>query len=382
MPEHRNDPTPDEAARLAERLRLESLGRITGELVHDLANDITALEARARLAAGEARAGRPSLGELERVVEGAADAGAMLRDVLEVLRGERISPEVTVEAKPLVERVIRRMLPSCRPLEIRLHSSLPAGVEVPGRASFLTRAVRNLLANAARHADREVRVEMDLSLHDASAAGGRAVLLLAVEDDGPGIPESQAAALFLPLSRGLEGGTGLGLSSAAWAVAQLGGMLDHRAGGALGGARFEVRLPCFVRGEEDGGRPLAGHRVVILERAPGMEEAVGTRLLDQGAEVLRVSSAGGGEDELLAALMRGRPDAVLLDPEVCEGTGVRLWERLSRLDPRTAERVVFLARLEPGDALLESARRTGRPVIPQPADLLSLSRTLERLVRR
>src|SRR5262245_17760517 len=71
-----------------------------------------------------------------------------------------------------------------------------AGATVLGNAPQLARVVRNLLTNAVRHAEREVKValrEFDLEDHDLadSDVGADAAVQLIVDDDGPGIPTGE-----------------------------------------------------------------------------------------------------------------------------------------------------------------------------------------------
>jgi signal transduction histidine kinase len=101
--------------------------------------------------------------------------------------------------------------------------------------------VRNLLENAARHARTAVSLEV-------VAQGGR--VILAVEDDGPGIPVSDRDRVFERFSR-LEDarssgeGVGLGLAVVKRIVERHGGKVGATESHALGGARFEVVLPAF-----------------------------------------------------------------------------------------------------------------------------------------
>jgi signal transduction histidine kinase len=232
--EESRDDTAD-AAEAAERARLEELGRVAAELIHDLANTVDALRTRIRLAAGEARMGRLPLVEMDRVGETAGELGTMLHDVLDVARGATLSPEVTFDPRAVTERAIRRVLPDTRPLDLRLECTLPEGVRVGGRESFLARALANLLRNAVRHAQSQVLAELALEHNEDD----RPRLLIGVEDDGPG------------MGRKTGGGRdasapahGLGLRSVDWAARQLGGTVSYSRGQALGGARFELLLPC------------------------------------------------------------------------------------------------------------------------------------------
>jgi signal transduction histidine kinase len=108
-----------------------------------------------------------------------------------------------------------------------------------GDSRLLMRAVANLLANAAKYGAGQVRL---------SAAREDGAIVIAVEDDGPGIPEAERERVFEPFYRldrsrdRASGGFGLGLAIARKAVALHGGTV--RAGDSeLGGARFVICVP-------------------------------------------------------------------------------------------------------------------------------------------
>ncbi|MBV9109358.1 MAG: HAMP domain-containing histidine kinase [Gemmatimonadetes bacterium] len=234
----------DDAARgLQLRERMEALGQVSAELMHDLSMGLSALEARARIAAMEARAGRPPTGELEQVVDASADLNLMMRDALEAVQGRTLSPEVRFEVASVVERAVRRYFPASRGVEVRLKTDIPEGVEVEGRASFLFRSVMNLLSNAMRHCRSEVQVGVSVDDPRRMDEDAEAVVCIDIEDDGAGLDLARAATLFEPAPFGDAEGVGMGLSAVAWMVGQLGGWVRHRPGDELGGACFEIRLP-------------------------------------------------------------------------------------------------------------------------------------------
>jgi signal transduction histidine kinase len=78
-----------------------------------------------------------------------------------------------------------------------------------------------------------------------------AVCRIVVEDDGPGIPEAERAAVFSPYyrverSRSRQtGGTGLGLAISREIAEAHGGSVVAEAS-ARGGARFVVTLPSLA----------------------------------------------------------------------------------------------------------------------------------------
>jgi signal transduction histidine kinase len=114
-----------------------------------------------------------------------------------------------------------------------------SAAQVIGDRDQLTRAIRNLTDNAARHAATTVQLAL-------SENGEQAVL--AVTDDGPGIPHDQRERVFERFTRldearaASSGGTGLGLSITRDIVERHGGTVtidvDHHPG-----TRFVVTLP-------------------------------------------------------------------------------------------------------------------------------------------
>jgi two-component system, OmpR family, sensor histidine kinase PrrB len=69
---------------------------------------------------------------------------------------------------------------------------------------------------------------------------------LTVEDDGPGVPEGERERIFERFARGTTAtaqGSGLGLALVRQQAALHGGTVEV-GDSELGGARFEVALPC------------------------------------------------------------------------------------------------------------------------------------------
>lgn len=133
----------------------------------------------------------------------------------------------------VLEEVVRARASSSVVVDARGVSAAP----VRGSRDDLARLVRNLLANAVRHARERVTVTCG---QDGSGT------LLVVADDGLGIEPALREAVFERFlradpARGHDSGTGLGLSIARAVAERHGGgvhVVDSN-----GGARFEVRLP-------------------------------------------------------------------------------------------------------------------------------------------
>jgi signal transduction histidine kinase len=123
--------------------------------------------------------------------------------------------------------------------DLRVDTAQVSAGRVEGDAAGLRRVLRNLGDNATRHANRRVAF---------SVAERDSVVLLEVDDDGPGVPEADRERVFerfvrLDDARARDdGGSGLGLAIVAELVAAHGGTVTL-ASSPIGGTRVEVSLP-------------------------------------------------------------------------------------------------------------------------------------------
>ena len=122
---------------------------------------------------------------------------------------------------------------------IELHSMPDVVVEAERR--YLHRVIQNLVGNAVRYCDNKVLISGGLD-QDGQA-------YVAVEDDGPGIPEVDRARVFEAFARlddsrtRASGGYGLGLSIVSRIAYWFGGKIHVDQSPSLGGARFTMTWP-------------------------------------------------------------------------------------------------------------------------------------------
>ncbi|MER5309849.1 ATP-binding protein [Streptomyces sp. NPDC002773] len=178
----------------------------------------------------------------EVVAEAAADVVRLqtLADDLLLLASHRATaaPREPVDLAALAEDLVRehQHLPDAAGLVVTCEAPAPALVH--GNATRLERLLRNLLANACRHAESQITVTV--------TADGTSVTL-AVADDGPGIPPADRARVFdrftrLDASRTrASGGAGLGLPIARDIATDHAGTLTVE--DAARGARLVARFP-------------------------------------------------------------------------------------------------------------------------------------------
>src|SRR6185312_3512765 len=124
------------------------------------------------------------------------------------------------------------------PVGVAVTATLPdPEVTVPGSAPGLLLALDNLLANAVRHSGGH-RIEVSVRLD-----GDR--VLVAVDDDGAGVPVDDRDVVFARFRRGRTAraaGSGLGLALVAQQAALHGGRA-YLTDSPLGGTRAVLDLP-------------------------------------------------------------------------------------------------------------------------------------------
>ena len=239
-------PTRDEIYRLARTLndmlaRLESSAkrqeRFVADAAHELRTPLATLRTKLETALlrDHDEAGSQLLQELWAETVRLA---TLVDHLLLLARSD--AGTLHASARPVdLDDVVGDVLSSTQTGRVALRARGVEPVQVTGDVALLEQVLRNLVENAVRHAARTV----DVSL---SSEGGNAVLT--VDDDGPGIPESQRAEVFerfvrLDHSRDRkQGGVGLGLAIVAEIVRVHSGSVEVSESPA-GGARLTVRLP-------------------------------------------------------------------------------------------------------------------------------------------
>ena len=246
---HRRLPVPagdDEIPRLAETLNLmldgidtahQAQRRFVADASHELRSPLANLRQTAETAQRQPTS--TSVPELaSRVMAEEQRMEALVEALLTLARLENTSTSRSqlVDLDDLVlDEVGRRRTADASTIDL---SAVSAG-QVVGDPVLLRQVLSNLLANAERHAATTITV----SLHEEASH-----VVLAVEDDGTGVPISDRDRIFdrfarLDQARARDaGGSGLGLAIVKTGVEAHGGAASVEEG-PEGGARFVIKLP-------------------------------------------------------------------------------------------------------------------------------------------
>jgi signal transduction histidine kinase len=216
--------------------------RFVSDASHELRSPISSLRQNAEVALSYP--GKIPASEFAATVKAESERMAGLVDGLLLLaRADEATLRLTVRDVDLDDAALSEVgRVRAEAGELTVDGSMIGAARVSGDEAMLLRALRNLVDNAVRHAKGTVAISTQV------VDGREPFALIVVEDDGAGVPEGDRGRIFerfvrLDESRARDaGGAGLGLAIVAEIAAAHGGSV-RVADSALGGARFEIRLP-------------------------------------------------------------------------------------------------------------------------------------------
>jgi hypothetical protein len=209
------------ASRLAHVDQLASLGQLAAGLAHEIKNPLAGIQGALELLrdeTGEGETGRlygEMLAELERV-------NGILQRLLESGRPAPLRLARTDLGRLLAETV-ELLRPSLRRRRVELRGESPPALPA---ARLDTAKLRQVLVNLIQNAAEAMPEGGGQVTVRATAFPEQEAIVLAVEDDGPGIPEENLARLFEPFFTTKFTGTGLGLAISKSIVEQHGGRIE------------------------------------------------------------------------------------------------------------------------------------------------------------
>lgn len=214
--------------------KLSAVGRMIGEVAHQLNNPLVGVINLAQLAKRQAPSGSAlaqRLDEIEAAGEHCRDYVARILSFTKLAHSRPQPVDLRVIAEEAVA-LATRSLPA--PARIEL-TSVPGPAPATADPVLLRHALFNLLVNAHQHgaSDEPIRVVLDKD--------GSGWWCLSVLDSGPGIAAAAQPQLFTPFFTTRPDGVGLGLAVVKHVAEEHGGTVEA-VSRPEGGARFTLRV--------------------------------------------------------------------------------------------------------------------------------------------
>lgn len=364
--------------------KMEALGKLAGGVAHDFNNILTAIFSFAGFAREAVPPQSPIADDLDQVLEAAKRGATLVRQLLAFSRHRAVELQVVD-----VNAVVMGMLPMLRPLvgadvDLSVHCGDVWKTRID--PSGLEQIVMNMVLNASDAMPRGGRltistqnVRFDEELPTSRREGlppGRYVVM-AISDEGHGIPPDVIEHIFEPFftTKEVGRGTGLGLAT-CWGIARQAGGSISVYSEAGRGTTFKVYLPRHVRASQEIARvperapAVVGSEVVLVVEDDPQVRALTTRALTHhGYEVLEASS-----HREARAWVDARGDAIrllLADVVMPEVSGPELAQELREKLPNA--RVLYMSGYTGAAVQQRGLLDRGGPILEKPftPDLLA-----------
>ncbi len=391
--------TENERMELEEKLfrskKMESLGLLAGGVAHDLNNVLSGIVSYPDLILIDLPEDSKLRNPIETIQESGQRATAIVQDLLTVARGVAIPKEV-LNLNDLIGDYLHS--PEFKKLEqfkptIKLKTNLDRDLfNISGSLIHIRKTVMNLVSNAAeaiegsgnvtistvnRYVDRPLRGYDDVNIGE--------YVVLAVSDDGSGIPSDDLERIFEPFyTKKIMGrsGTGLGLA-VVWNVVQ-----DHKGYVDVvtgeNGTTFELYFP--ITRDEMSDKTLSipikdykgnGETILVVDDVESQRE-ISCKMLDKLGYKNKAVSSG---EEAVEYLKENTADLLLLDMIMDPGiNGRETYEKIIEIHPK--QKAIIISGFAETDEVKQAQKLGAGQYIKKPVTLekigLAVKRELEK----
>jgi signal transduction histidine kinase len=368
--------------RLLRAQRLETAGRIAGQVAHDFNNLLSPLVAYPQLIRRQLPAGHAAAKLCDSLEKAAQQMARINEDLLALGRRGHFNLE-PVDLNLVVEQALEQLPEGSKRLDIALHlaSDLP---QVNGSEAQLLRAVLNLLTNAWEAMWDGGRLTISTELSQVDKPFGRYNLVevgeyarLEINDTGAGIAPEMLDKIFDPFFTTKRAekrrGSGLGLSIVQGIVSDHRGYIDVES--ELGrGTSFIVYLPInrqAVRDMPEEG-PCEGCESILVVDDDDLHNGVTRELLETLG--YQVSTASSGE-EAVHFLSQHQVDLLVLDMVMSPGMdGVEVYRRALNFHP--GQKAIILSGYSESESVEEAQALGAGAFLRKPVTLEKLARAV------
>ncbi len=370
---------------LLQKEKFASMGQMMAGAAHELNNPLTAILGVSDLLR-ERATDDSTRRQVDIILQQARRAAAIVQDllVLAVPSGQK-------RGRVKVDEIIRKAIESHQKslqqrnivADLVITGTLP-GVE--GDPRLLSQVFANILVNAEQ-AISSVREKGTIRI-SLSQAGNN--LLVALTDDGPGIPQEIVDQIYDPFftTKRPGGGSGLGLTICLGVIKDHGGRIEVQTSEGAG-ATFRIFLPAIVEKRLEATNSasmrraapvssvLSGRKLLIVDDEESIREIVQDGLSARGMHVECAASS----EEALTLLAGNTYDMMLCDFNLPGLSGEQLFEKLRAQTGGSLPRFVFMT----GDLLerstIASFAERGAHVLQKPFQISALATLLSELLQ-
>jgi signal transduction histidine kinase len=352
--------------------RLEGVARLSASVAHDFKNLLVPIAGAHEIIGMDSNLSLRSMDMLERSRSATSQATALIDKLLTHSRAHEVEESVFDARSRLAEMepLLRTFLSGEFDLEYRIDDG---AVKVCMDPVEFDQVVLNLVLNARDAMVNGGQIRILLGMDQDEDAG----VVLAVEDEGPGIPCELRGWILEPFHTTRDEGTGLGLATVSRIVRHGRGTVTV-GDSDLGGASFRIWLPGVIDREEERARMISlasgadvkGRRVLLVDDDRVVAETTADLLRTRGHEVIVRYSM----QSAIEALQISSGVAIILsDFRMASGSGMKLLEHLRTV----GNSVPFVILSGYGAAIPSSALHQPDAIISKPAGAAELTRVIE-----
>ncbi len=364
--------------------KLSAVGEFVAGVAHELNNPLAAVMGFSELL-GQADVDAKYRRQLDLIYKAAQRCQKIVQSLLSFARKHQ--PErKPVSANELVEAVLEIVAYQLRTGNIEVATALDPGLPlIMADGHQIQQVLLNIINNArqameGRPSGGKIRIVSSASSQN---------IRIAIQDSGPGITPENLRRIFDPFftTKAVGQGTGLGLSLCYGIIKEHGGNIYAESQPGEG-ATFVIELPA-ARGLENHSaaappevekfRPGEGanRKVLVIDDEDAILRMVSEVLLGGNFEV---DLAPDGESAL-RLMERNRYDVALCDWKMPGLNGRQIYERMSAIDLKLCERVIFITGDVINGQLREFLESEKRPCLSKPFAVSELRKAIRTVLK-